>query len=79
VRSAPVDCDEWSEWDQEDEPVVEDEPVPRSPLLAIALKAASWWLARRGSWKGAIGLGLLIAGAGALGGPVVSIVEAGVV
>jgi len=44
--------------------------TPAAHLVALALKATAWWLRRRGSWAGALGLGLLVGGLSLAGGPV---------
>jgi hypothetical protein len=56
-------------------------PIQKAQLLALMLKATSGWLMRRGSaWRGAVGVGLLIGGLAAIGGPIaaagIGIVEA---
>jgi hypothetical protein len=51
---------------------VTSEPAPVSArcLLSLAMKATGWWLSRRGSWAGALGLGLLLGGIALVGGPI---------
>jgi hypothetical protein len=56
-------------------------PIPKTQLLVLMLKATSGWLMRRGfSWRGALGIGLLIGGLAAIGGPIaaagIGVVEA---
>ena len=50
-------------------PSVEEPAITKTHLLALAMKAAGWYLQRRGSWLGALGLGLLVGGVALVGGP----------
>ena len=77
----PWDDDDRDRWDEDrDDPDATVEPtpscdpdVPGRPAVTAAVAAgahvARWWLARRGTWLGAVGLGLAVAVAGLTGGP----------
>ena len=72
------DSDPWAVerpgWDRSEprhSPIHVDEqrsPKPMIGLTALALHAGGWWLRRRGSRFGVLGLGLLFGGAALLGG-----------
>ena len=84
-REPEIDPYDWTEplteeqWLQEQrlaeddrpaaQPAVEEPVVTKTQLLALAMKAAGWYLQRRGSWLGALGLSLLVGGVALVGGP----------
>src|SRR5215218_1505538 len=58
------------EADESDARPVAGESPPAATVLAVALAAGKWWLARAGSPLGATALGVAVAGAVLTGGPV---------
>ena len=46
-------------------------PLPTTQIAALALKAAGWYLYRRGSWWGALGVGCGVGGLAIVGGQIV--------
>ena len=51
------------------QPPVEESAVTKTHLLALAMKAAGWYLQRRGSLLGALGLSVLVGSVALVGGP----------
>ena len=64
-------CDpEFTEWVQP-QPAAQSHLLPPAHVTALSLKVAAWYLLRRGSLVGALGLGALVGGAALIGGRIV--------
>lgn len=67
-------ADEPSAWDDRREPVrvhpERPQSLPRSGALALAMQMAGWWMYRRGTLFGALGLGLVVGSVALIGGRV---------
>ena len=51
-------------------PTESDRAVPKSSAFALAMQMAGWWMYRRGTLYGAVGLGLAVGGMALIGGRV---------
>jgi hypothetical protein len=71
-------CEDRTDFDHTGPDAGDPDPAePGRPAATAAVSAgthvARWWLARRGTWLGALGVGLAVAVAGLAGGPAVRI------
>jgi hypothetical protein len=69
-QDEPIRAASYYARQQEPEPAPQKASAPAPYLVALGLKMTAWWLRRRGSWAGALGLGLLVSGLAMAGGPI---------